>query len=128
MIEKNSNGARIDFMGWQPIDILLRRMAEADIVVVPSYSEPFGMVILEAMCLKKPVIVGSSGGVAEIITDRVNGLLVKPDTEGLETAITELLNSSQDRAIMGQNAFITVMKNYSVQKVARQFMEFMDDS
>jgi glycosyltransferase involved in cell wall biosynthesis len=49
-------------------------MQAMDVVVHASDREPFGMVILEAMALGKPVVAGAEGGPQEIITDGVNGL------------------------------------------------------
>jgi glycosyltransferase involved in cell wall biosynthesis len=64
-------------------------MGRADVVVVPSSEpEPFGMVVVEGMALGRPVIATNAGGPAEIINDKVDGLLVPPkDPEALADAI-----------------------------------------
>ena len=128
-IERNSNGSRIDYLGWQSPSFFLSKMREADIVVVPSYVESFGLVILEAMSLKKPVIAASVGGIPEIVTDQVNDMLVKShDVQGLRRALTTLLNDTQKRADISKRAFETVINRYSVEKIAPQFVDFMNDS
>ncbi|MFH1824879.1 MAG: glycosyltransferase family 4 protein [Candidatus Firestonebacteria bacterium] len=67
-------------------------MACADLFILPSYFEPFGRVLLEAMASGKPVIATSSGGTPEIVTDGVTGLLVPPrDSEKLAEAIDKLI-------------------------------------
>jgi glycosyltransferase involved in cell wall biosynthesis len=52
-------------------------MQAMDIVVHASDREPFGMVIIEAMALGKPVVAGAGGGPTEIISEGTNGLLAK---------------------------------------------------
>ncbi len=67
-------------------------MQAMDIFVHASNAEPFGIVIVEAMALGKPVIAGSVGGPTDIITDRENGLLVDFEDHGsLATRILEVL-------------------------------------
>ncbi len=126
-IERTSKGGRLDYLGWQQTSTLLRKMREADVVVVPSYEEPFGIVILEAMCLKKPVIATAVGGITEILTNQVNGILIKPhNVTEIVKSITDLLENSEKSSYLGMNAFLTVQKKYSVEKIAPQFVNFMD--
>ncbi|WP_172148605.1 glycosyltransferase [Isoptericola chiayiensis] len=54
-------------------------MARADALVVPSRSEAFGIVVLEAMRAGVPVVATNRGGVAEIVDDDVTGLLIDPE-------------------------------------------------
>jgi len=104
-------------------------MCEADVVVSSSYVESFGIILLEAMSLKKPIVASCSGGVSEIITDHVDGILVNPrDAKGLAKAILELLDDSQMTTSIGFNAFETVKKRYDTSKVASKFIEFMENN
>lgn len=66
--------------------------AALDVAVLPSYREAQGLSILEAMALSRPVVASDVGGIPEMITDGVTGLLVPPhDAPGLAAAITRLL-------------------------------------
>lgn len=68
-------------------------MQAMDIVVHASDREPFGIVVIEAMALAKPVIAGAAGGPAEIITDGQDGLLAPfGDAPALAKAITRFLD------------------------------------
>jgi glycosyltransferase involved in cell wall biosynthesis len=126
-IENNYKRARVICFGWQPMNIFLKKMREADIIVMPSYDEPFGIILLEAMALNKPIVATCSGGVSEIITDHHDGILVAPrNSDQLTEAITELLNDSQLRKEIGSNAFRTVRHKYDVSKIASKFVGFMD--
>ncbi len=66
--------------------------AALDVAVLPSYREAQGLTILEAMALSRPVVASNVGGIPEMITDGVTGLLVPPhDAEALAAAIARLL-------------------------------------
>jgi glycosyltransferase involved in cell wall biosynthesis len=66
--------------------------AALDVAVLPSYREAQGLSILEALALSRPVVASNVGGIPEMITDGVNGLLVPPhDPDSLAAAIIRLL-------------------------------------
>lgn len=68
-------------------------MQAMDVVVHASDREPFGIVVVEAMALGKPVIAGAEGGPREIVTDGVDGLLVPfGDAAGLAAALRRYLD------------------------------------
>jgi glycosyltransferase involved in cell wall biosynthesis len=80
-------------------------MAAADVVVLPSLAEPFGLVIVEAMSLSKPVVATRAGGPPEIIEDKVSGLLVAPRSPAeLAGAIGYLTRDAAVADNMGQEA------------------------
>lgn len=63
----------------------------SDLLILPSYSESFGLVLIESLACGKPVIGSNVGGIKEIITEDV-GLLIEPtDTKGLANAIDLIL-------------------------------------
>jgi len=69
-----------------------RLMAALDVFTLPSFSETFGLVVVEAMAMEKPVIATNAGGVPEIITDGTAGLLVEArDEHSLGAAILRVL-------------------------------------
>jgi glycosyltransferase involved in cell wall biosynthesis len=68
-------------------------MAAADVFVLPSRVEPFGIVVLEALRAGCPVVVSRHGGAPEIVRDGIDGLVVDPlDTPVLASAIASLLD------------------------------------
>lgn len=67
-------------------------LGTADVALVPSSYEPFGLVALEASAAGTPVVAGAAGGLPEIVTHGENGLLVPPrDPRALADAVTGLL-------------------------------------
>lgn len=69
-------------------------LAASDIFILPSLHEAFGLVLLEAMIARLPIIASRSGGVPEIVTEGENGILVPPeDSAALTEAIISLINN-----------------------------------
>ena len=89
-------------------------MDEADIVVLPSIEfESFGMILIEAMRQKKPVICSNHGGMKEIVKNNINGLLFKNrDYEDLKRKLILLINSKLKRNILGNRGYIIFLKKF----------------
>ncbi|NMC41010.1 MAG: glycosyltransferase family 4 protein [Bacteroidales bacterium] len=64
------------------VDDIFRYTAACDVYVQPSLSEGLGRSVIEAMCLKKPVIVTSRGGAKELVEEGINGFIVPPGDPG----------------------------------------------
>jgi len=127
-IEHRSATAQILLLPWQQHPVMLSCMAEANIVVCPSLVEPFGIFMLEAMSLGKPVIATHFGGPSEIICDHVNGLLIDPrNHRQFKAALLELLTDENIRTRTSLNALETVQSKYEVSKVATRFLRFLGD-
>ncbi len=77
----------------------------SDALVLPSTAEVFGLTLVEAMFLGKPVIASAVGGIPEIVDDGLTGLLVPPrDPARLADAILQLANRAELRATLGLQA------------------------
>jgi len=111
----------VHFLGWR--DDVAAVMARADVVVLTSYSEGMPMVVLEAMCLKKPVIATRVGGIPEVLRDGVDGILVEPgDHEAFARAIAKLADTKL-RERMGEDGFERVKACFEIKTTARRFVE-----
>jgi glycosyltransferase involved in cell wall biosynthesis len=87
---------------------------EFDLFVHPSYGEPFGLAIVEAMAMRKPVIACGTGGVPEIITHGTDGWLVEErSVEAVATAIATLLPDGELRRRLGERARETVRARFT---------------
>lgn len=98
-------------------------MAAMDLVVVPSWKEPFGRVVVEALATSRPVVGTNVGGIPEIVQHENTGLLVPPrDVEQLAGAITRLARDAELRALMGCRGPESV-KKFDVEQHALLFDE-----
>jgi glycosyltransferase involved in cell wall biosynthesis len=80
----------ITFAGHQPNP--LEWMQAMDVFVHTSDREPFGIVVVEAMALGKPVVAGAAGGPSDIITNGTDGLLAPyGDADAVAAAVTRYL-------------------------------------
>lgn len=98
-------------------------MQAMDIIVHASENEPFGIVIIEAMAMGKPVIAGNCGGPTEIITDGVHGILTPYGDAGtLSSAILYCLDDPELAARMGKSAQERAQE-FSTRNYAVNFVE-----
>ncbi|CCG01728.1 glycosyltransferase family 4 protein [Blastococcus saxobsidens] len=101
-----------DFAGFQDPS---PHVAAADVVLVPSRVEPFGLVAVEALLLGRPVIASRVGGLPEVIEDRRTGLLVDPgDPRMLADAIIRLLSDSELAAALGRAGQVEARARFSM--------------
>ena len=90
-------------------------MNACDLIVVPSRSEPFGKVVIEAMACGKCVIASSVGGIPEIIQDGQNGLLVPAeDVSALQDTILKLLEDENLRDELAWRGKATAVEKFSI--------------
>jgi glycosyltransferase involved in cell wall biosynthesis len=102
--------------------------ADLDIAVLPSLREAQGISILEAMARGKPVIASGVGGVPEVITDGVDGLLVPPaDPQALVGAITRLARDPELRRRLAEAGYRTVVERFSIDSMVRRIEEVYDE-
>ena len=89
-----------------------------DIAVVPSTEpEPFGMVAIEAMLSKKPVVAANHGGLTETVLHNHNGLLFEPNNaESLAISLEELINDESKRKQFGENGYHRTIEHFSLEK------------
>lgn len=103
----------IHFLGETPDPTPLYSAASA--LLVPSWAEPFGRVVVEAMACGCPVIATAAGGVPEIISDGSDGLLAPPrDPAALSAAILVLLHDRELTERLRANARRTVSARFDL--------------
>jgi len=91
----------------------IKIMEYFDLIILPTYEETFGLVIIEAMLMNTSIIGSNAGGVPEIITDKYNGLLFEPKNyKSLKKQINFLLENPMLKDKMIKNAYNFVLKNY----------------
>ncbi|MFV0308132.1 MAG: glycosyltransferase [Desertimonas sp.] len=100
-------GEQVRFVDPQPHHILSSFYRAADVVVVPSRSESFGLVALEAAACGTPVVASAVGGLLNIVHDGVTGLLVEGrDPSRFARSLREVLDAPEVAAAMGEAAAV----------------------
>ncbi|MBV9101521.1 MAG: glycosyltransferase [Candidatus Dormibacteraeota bacterium] len=103
--EEGSLAGRVRFLGAVPHEQLPDLYALAEVCVVPSRTESFGFVALEAQALGTPVVAAAVGGLTEVVEDGVTGVLVPGrDASRWADAIASVLSDPERRGAMGEAA------------------------
>jgi len=119
----------VSFLGHIPNEELTRLYLSSDIFVSPSLAEAFGIVILEAMAAGLPIVAAETGGIPEIITHGVSGLLVERGSpSALASALLELIESPRLAKTLASNAHALARQTYSWRAVARQVLAVYDEA
>lgn len=124
-------GNRVTLLENSPEQEKLQALALADLCVVPSSYEGFGIVALESQASGVPVVAGKRGGLKEVVIDGVTGLHVDPTPEEISEAISFLLKQPDLREKMGKEGKKFAM-NFSWSNVATKleavYKETLEDS
>lgn len=110
---------RVHFLGWR--SDVPRLLAGFDVLLVPSLWEGFGLVVLEAMSRRVPVIASRVSALPEIVSDGETGLLVPPcDPDALAQALALLLSDYALRRHMGLLAEDRLETRFSAERMVSQ--------
>jgi glycogen(starch) synthase len=112
--ELTPHRGQIHFTGWLAPSQVEAWYSAADVLVVPSRYEPFGMVVLEGMLHSLPIVASAIGGPAEILRDDRTGLLVPPRNPCvLARALIRLVKDSRTRVRIGAAAAREVRRRWT---------------
>ena len=96
-----------------------RLMAAADVYAMPSFGEPFGLVFLEAMAMRLPVVALDNGGTPEVVEHGKTGLLSSPgDVDAVAQHLLTLMRSPDLRAQMGAQGRRRVEQRFTTDRQA----------
>lgn len=111
------------------VDGMLDIVSALDIFVLCSKHEGLPMSLLEAMFLKTPVICTNVGGMAEVVDNRISGLLVENnDAEGLADAILCLINDRDLRNQIKENAKQVILDRFTTETAIKKLICVYDDA
>ena len=104
---------RTMFLGSQGAPEIVRLLHDCDVMVLPSRMEPFGIVLLEAMACRAPVVATRVGGIPEIVEHDVTGVLVEADDAAALTAgLRRVLADAGLRNTIAENGYAKVMERF----------------
>ncbi len=110
----------VAFLGSVDQVAVKNELEKTHIFILPTKSEALGVAFMEAMAMEVPVIGCRVGGVPELITDRITGILVEPgDIEGLVRAVERIIKDPNRSKRMGRAARKEVEDKFSPQRSVR---------
>jgi glycosyltransferase involved in cell wall biosynthesis len=119
-----SLASRVRFLGRQSRRQVAESMRHCAVFALPSSYEALGCVYLEAMASEKPAIGCTGQGIAEVIQQGMNGMLVEPgDLQGLARAISMLLDDESLRRRIGRSARHTILHGFTLADQAQRLAE-----
>jgi glycosyltransferase involved in cell wall biosynthesis len=105
---------------WERVDIV----RASDIALLPSYGEALPMALIEASACARPVVATDVGGIREVISDGLSGILIPPGEIGaIADAVIALLQDSERRAQMGQTGRMLVQERFNMYGWARRLSD-----
>jgi len=119
---------KVIFMGKIADKAKEQEFADCDIFISPSLYESFGIIFIEAMRHKKPVIGCNTGGMPEIIEDRVTGLLCEPgDSKDFTDKLEVLVKDKSMREKMGTAGYNRLEKEFTDDIMCEHTLKFYKD-
>jgi len=125
LVRKKRLQKDVHFLGKQ--DNVFTKLGTADLFLLPSQLESFGLAALEAMACEVPVIATNVGGLPEVVQDGVDGYLVEPgDVQGMARHAIDILSRADRGREMGQTARSNTKKNFCANDVIPQYERYYD--
>jgi len=119
---------RILFLGLQQGDDYWDAMAGADLFVLNSYSENFGMAPAEALSLGVPVLLSEHVGIADLVQKYDAGKITDLDVDTIANALDEMVADKGNLGAMGRNGIRLVRENFSPDVVGEKFAYLLSES
>jgi len=120
---------RTDFLGWQPPEVLAEEYREADLFVLPSFSEGMPNVVLEAMAAGQPIVATDIAGNNELSRPGENGYLIPTgQVPPLSQALEPLIRDPLLRQRMGEASRRIVLAEYGWPRVADAYLDLLAES
>jgi len=120
---KLQNVHLLGYMGGGRKKELIEFYYRADVFVAPSvWSEPLGLVVLEAMAAQTPVVVTRKGGMVLAVKENYNGLFVRPrNSTQIAQKVNKLLDNKKINKRLGENARKTIVEKFAWHSIAHKF-------
>ena len=103
-------------------------MSTADVFVLPSVAEAFGVVFAEAIYLGTPIVATNIGGIPEVVTNGVDGILIPPaDSSAIADTLTELINHPEKLKALGNTGKQKVIEKFEFEDMTRKYEAVYED-
>lgn len=114
------NAKNIEVTGWKTKQESLDLLLNVDIYLQTSLWEGLPIALLEAMALRKPVIVNDAVGNRDLVVNGYNGYIAR-DCDDFMRFLNELLISNEERKEIGKHAYDYVLQNFSLDKMISEY-------
>ncbi len=123
LVRNKRLGCQVAFLGKQ--DSIAEILAAADLMLLPSETESFGLVALEAMACQVPIVASRVGGIPEVVRDGQDGFLASVgDVEGMAASAVEILSEDSKRLAMGASAREHAHGSFCAYKIIDRYEAF----
>lgn len=113
-------GTQADIAPW---------FAISDVVAMPSSREPFGLVAIEAMAARRPLVAGKVEGLLEVVEDEESGLLIEPrDVEAWAAALLRVLCSPELAARLAANGYERFRRRFTLEAMVAAWRACYDEA
>jgi len=125
IIDEKGMHNRVHIIGYVPTELMVPYYQQAQLFVLPSLFEPFGMTTQEAMACGKAVVASKFGGIRNVINSGENGILVDPkDPKDFAQGMIQLLKNDTLRENIGLAANRIIRQEYSWEAMANKHIDF----
>jgi len=124
---KREDGSWLVLTGAKSSKEVFAEIRSAELLVLPSYTEGFPIVILEAMAMGCPVVATNVGAISDMLninSDLPAGICIPvKDIEALKVSIKKLLSDKELNTKYGQNGLTRVLENFTADKIYKEYQE-----
>ncbi len=117
------NKLDVKFLGQLSKEDVFKKMKEADIFILPSKNETFGMVYMEALSFGMAVCCTKNSGIDGIIEDTKNGYLLKPNKKGIYETLNKILSIKPKQFLEVSKNALTTAKMFSYENSIKNYLE-----
>jgi glycosyltransferase involved in cell wall biosynthesis len=118
---------RVTFTGMKVGEEKLKAFTSSDVFVLPSYSENFGMAVVEAMACSIPVIISDQVGIYREVERAKAGVIIHTDPDELYNVLVKLVDNKQKSLEMGRRGRKLVEEQFSIEKVADKMIKKLEE-
>ncbi len=126
-IKNEKIGTNVIFTGMLMGADILELLKDADIFVLPSYTENFGIAVAEAMACGLPVVVSNKVNIYREVLKARAGIVTNCDSSEISDAFIQLLENKKTRSILGNAGIKLVQEKYSPDKVVKNVIKLYNE-